>query len=385
MKRILVFNYEYPPLGGGGGYLCRDVAEEFVNQGHEVAVITSAFRDLPAEETVNGVDIYRVPVLGRKGQNAASMVSMLSYYPAAIREANRVLKKRQFDIVNTFFAIPTGPVGHHIAKKYGLPNALSLMGGDVYDPSKTLSPHKTPLLKQTVGKMLREADAVFAGSSEIRRGALEYYGINRPVQVIPFGIKPFDCLEDADRVEMGVPEDRVVLLTISRLIARKNLEQLIDVIGMVKDQYPVQLYIMGGGPEHDKLVAKIEQDGLQDHITLLGRVSDEDKEKYVSVSDVYVSTSMHEGFGLVFLEAMNCGLPVVSYDVGGQVDFLIEGETGYIARLNNTREFADKLGKLLADPDLRETISAYNRERVKQFYVSNACKQYLDAFDKLIG
>ncbi|RTZ61752.1 MAG: glycosyltransferase family 4 protein, partial [Gammaproteobacteria bacterium] len=80
MTRILTFNYEYPPLGGGGGYLCRDVMEEFVSQGHEVTVITSAFADLVEQETVNGVEILRVPVLARKGQNSASILSMLSYY-----------------------------------------------------------------------------------------------------------------------------------------------------------------------------------------------------------------------------------------------------------------------------------------------------------------
>ncbi len=384
MSRILVFNYEYPPLGGGGGYLCRDVMEEFVAQGHEVTVITSAFAELADRDTVNGVEIIRVPVFARKGQNAASIVSMLSYYPSAIREANKLLKTRQFDIINTYFAIPSGPVGNYIAKKHGLPNVLSLMGGDVYDPSKKLSPHKTPLLNQTVAKVLRDADHVFAGSSEIQRGALEYYGIDREVEVVPFGIKPFDCL-NISREEAGVPVDRVVLLTIGRLIPRKNLDDLVDVIAMVKNDYPVRLYIMGGGPQMAHLQQRIDDEGLREEIVLLGRVSDEDKARYVSASDIYVSTSMHEGFGLVFLEGMNCGLPVVSYDVGGQVDFLVEGKTGYIAKLGNKQEFAEKLSRLLADEKSRQTMSAFNREHVKQYYVENACKRYLAVFERIIN
>ncbi len=383
MSRILTLNYEYPPLGGGGGYLCRDVMEEFVAQGHEVTVVTSAFSDLPQSETSNGVEILRVPVLARKGQNSASIVSMLSYYPSAVRKAGELLKTGRFDIINTYFAIPTGPVGNRLSKKHGLPNVLSLMGGDVYDPSKTLSPHKTPLLNRTVARVLRDADHVFAGSSEIRRGALEYYGIDREVEVVPFGIKPFDCL-DIPRAEAGVPEDRVILLTIGRLVARKNLDDLIDVIAMVKNDYPVRLYIMGGGPQQEHLQQRIDEQGLQQEIVLLGRVSDADKARYVSASDIYVSTSMHEGFGLVFLEGMNCGLPVVSYDVGGQVDFLIEGKTGYIARLGNTREFAEKLSRLLADEKLRREISDFNRQHVRQYYIANACQRYLQVFDELI-
>jgi hypothetical protein len=76
---VLMVNYEYPPLGGGGGVMCRDVAEGLAGRGHRVGVLTSAYRHAPAVERVNGVEIRRVPVLMRQSRSVASLASMLSF------------------------------------------------------------------------------------------------------------------------------------------------------------------------------------------------------------------------------------------------------------------------------------------------------------------
>ncbi len=75
--------------------------------------------------------------------------------------------------------------------------------------------------------------------------------------------------------------------------------------------------------------------GLEKHVRFMGHVSEVDKFRLLHVSDLYVSSSQHEGFGIVFLEAMACGLPVVCYDHGGQTDFLDDGKTGFLLPLND--------------------------------------------------
>ena len=144
--RILVINYEYPPIGGGGGFVTRDILESMAQQGHEVTIITSAYNNLSKQELINGVVVFRVPVFCRTKLETASLPSMLSYVPSSIFKVLCSFKGKKFDIINTHFAIPSGPAGYIIAKILKLPNVLSIHGGDIYDPSKPLSPHKNSLL-----------------------------------------------------------------------------------------------------------------------------------------------------------------------------------------------------------------------------------------------
>jgi glycosyltransferase involved in cell wall biosynthesis len=384
LLKILVINYEYPPIGGGGGVICRDIAEEISSMGHKVTVITSEFEGLEKYEIKNGVEIIRVPVFFRSKQNVASLPSMLSYVPSSISRASQFLNKESYDVINTHFAVPSGPAGNFISKKFKIPNILSIHGGDIFDPSKSMSPHKTIGLKQTVRRMLLNADRVVAQSSDTKKNASTFYNIERKIDIIPLGIKP-NKFQAKTRKELGLPENKIIFVTVGRLIARKNLEELIDIIGKMKNDFQCELMIVGDGPEKENLQQKINSLNLTNEIKLLGRVSEELKFQYLNASDVYLSTAMHEGFGIVFLEAMECGLPVICYDRGGQIDFLRNDETGYLIKLGDAESFYKKLIYLLNSPNLLEKIGKNNKETVKKFYINNIAKQYLTIFEQAVS
>jgi len=356
-----------------------------VAAGHQATLITSGRDGLPNEETRAGVKILRLPVMMRTAKNTATLPSMLSYHPLACRAGMKASKEQSFDAILTFFAIPTGPAGAHIAKRTGLPNALFLLGGDVYDPSKTLSPHKTPLLRGTVGKVIRDADHVFAGSEDVRASALKYYRLdNKEVEVVPLSIAPFD-VPTVSRAELGLEDSDVVITTIGRLVSRKNVEALIDTTLRVNDQgSPCKLMVMGDGPSREGLQAIIDGKNAGDRITLLGNVTEEDKHRYLATADIYASTSIHEGFGLVFLEGMHAGLPVVCYDNGGQTDFVHSDKNGYVEKLNDIDAFTASLKKLVDDPALRSRFRDNNLEDVKPYYVQSTCERYLEVVEKLV-
>ena len=330
--RILVINYEYPPIGGGGGFVTRDILEHMVGLGHNVTIITTHYRGLSKQENVNGVNVIRVPVLFRTKMEVASMASMLSYFPSSVLQAGSNLNSHIYDVINTHFAVPSGPTGHLLSKMFSLPNVLTIHGGDIFDPSKSLSPHKIPMLSNVVRFVIHNADRVVAQSNDTKKNACRYYGVKRQIDIIPLGIKK-PIFEKKTRHDLGLDADEVVFCSIGRLVKRKNLDDALEVLSRIKKHFSFKFLIIGEGPERAHLEGLIKRLGLEGTVRLMGNVSDEVKFQLLDLSDFYLSTALHEGFGLVFLEAMKCGLPIICYNRGGQNDFLVDGRTGFLVLL----------------------------------------------------
>jgi glycosyltransferase involved in cell wall biosynthesis len=163
--RILFCNYEYPPLGGGGGVLNAMLAAEMAKR-HEVTVLTSQGLGLPRESIDNGLRIVRAPVFFRRQEAVANLPSMLAFMAMGIVEGRKLLRNNSFDIISTQFVVPTGPVGDALSRFAGIPNVLTLHGGDLYDPSKLMSPHRHRLLRAWVSRLLRRASLVVGDSRD---------------------------------------------------------------------------------------------------------------------------------------------------------------------------------------------------------------------------
>jgi glycosyltransferase involved in cell wall biosynthesis len=224
--------------------------------------------------------------------------------------------------------------------------------------------------------MLKEANYIISDSSDIENHARKHYGIDNEITIIPPGVRPYEG-KHRSRKELGLPEDKILIVTLGRLVGRKNNIELIEIIKGLCREFNCHLFILGDGPERSSLEKKIHKLGLEDSITLTGRVGYE-KFQIMSASDIYVSTAIHEGFGLVFLEAMESGLPVVSYNNGGQVDFLIDGTTGFLVELGQVDRFRHCLKMLLRSSELREKIRRHNRVYIKKFYTSLCAEKYLE-------
>jgi glycosyltransferase involved in cell wall biosynthesis len=231
--------------------------------------------------------------------------------------------------------------------------------------------------------MLRGAERVVAESSDIRNKALHYYPVTRDIDVIPLGVQP-NTFPPATRPELGLAEDALVLVTVGRLVRRKNLLELVDIVADVSRRMPCQLLIIGDGPERGALEQKIAREKLGRTVRLLGRVSDQRKFQYLAAADVYASTALHEGFGIVFLEAMECALPVICYDQGGQTDFLRNGATGHLLSLGDREGFTSKLETILRDSKSRENMARHNAEYVKDFYVERCAERYQHLFREIV-
>jgi glycosyltransferase involved in cell wall biosynthesis len=371
-----MINYEYPPLGGGGGVIHRATAVELATR-HEITVLTSGMSGLPREEVQDGLRILRVPVLGRRGLPTASIPSMLSFFASSLVDGGWRLRRGSFQLVHTHFAVPTGPSAVLLARALGLPHVLSIHGGDLFDPSKKLSPHRVAPLRAAVRWVLRSVDRVVAQSRNTRQNVYRYYGVNREVDLIPHGI-PRPSFRPASRAELGFGDPKFLLVTVGRLVRRKGLGQLLEAVVRLRDT-GTALAIVGSGPQEEELRRRAAEMGIADCVFFTGAVDEERKYQILAASDLYVSTTLHEGFGLVYLEAMQAGLPVVSYGYGGQSDFLRDGETGALVAPGDVAAFVLAARGLLQDPASRERMARRGGE-VASLYSIGACAR---AYERL--
>jgi len=379
-RRVLFLNYEYPPIGGGGGVLSRDLAEALVEH-VDVTVLTTKRPDLPEEETINGVRIVRVPVFLRRQRAVASMPSMLSYVPASLRRGRALMRSDGYDLIHSFFAVPTGPSGVRLARQTGVPHVLSILGGDIYDPTKTLSPHRIAPLRWAVRSVLRKSDRVVAESRDIRDRAHEIYG-QVGIRVIRHGFR-VPKFQPVPRSELGIglQDGDTVLIAVGRLVRRKRMDALLRVLARLERD--AVLVIVGDGPLREELEEQAKALGVQDRVRFAGFVSDERKFQLLEAADLFVYTTEHEGFGIVYLEAMYCGLPVVTYDNGGQREF-VSDELGALVPEGNEEKFLEALRGIIDDDARRASMSDSARRKAEEMELGSVAEEYVALYDELL-
>jgi glycosyltransferase involved in cell wall biosynthesis len=200
---------------------------------------------------------------------------------------------------------------------------------------------------------------------------------------VPLGIARPPTRVRAHRSIFGIPENAFVMATVGRVVARKATPQLVSVLDAAKrdDMY---LVVIGDGPECDEVMRAATERGVADRVKMLGHVTERQKYSALSMSDIFVSTSQHEGFGLVFLEAMAYGLPIVCYDRGGQVDFLSTPATGAVIKLNDTDEFTRGVLDLYASPERRAEVRRHNLAAVETYFIDRCARRYETIFENAI-
>ncbi|MBQ7225183.1 MAG: glycosyltransferase family 4 protein [Clostridia bacterium] len=177
--------------------------------------------------------------------------------------------------------------------------------------------------------------------------------------------------KEAYKESIGVPRDAVMLLSIGEMIDRKNHEVIIRALGKLqrKDIYYV---ICGKGPLKEHLETLAKELGIGDNVKFLG--FRRDIPELCNTADISAFPSKIEGLGLAGVEAMAAGVPLVSSNVHGILDYVIDGETGYALPPNDVDGFADAIDKLSSSKELRESMRDACLKAVEPFEISNALK-----------
>lgn len=380
--KLLLLNYEYPPIGGGGGFGCEKLAQTLQKKmGYSVTVLTAGLGTKIERETDgSGVEIIRVPCSkNRKHRSSASFLFMLTYIIKSVLFVFKNRKNLSFDVISTQFALPTGPAGTVIAKILKTPNVLTLHGGELFKQPLELTGYSNFIINAVVKFVIKKADHVMANSQDTLKAAQRFLGITRNIPIISTGFSPPEMTLSPQKIcADGSP---VQFVMVSRLVERKGLNYLLDALAQMTEKN-WHLTLVGDGPEQNRLEAQANNLGMAARVTFAGFVGEKEKFVILSHSDVFVLPTLHEGLGLVYFEAMYCGLPIITTDNGGQTDFLTDKENALLVPIRNTLALKKALLRALEDRQWRLDCGDRNREKIKSLYVENLMPTYDALFKK---
>ena len=375
--RILMLNYEFPPIGGGGGYVTYYLARNMARQGHEVYLITSQFQDLPKDEEMDGFLVHRVQVL-RKRADVCQVHEMFSYVASAGLYSLKFVRQFQPDIVQVFFGIPSGPIGWLLNRVYGLPYVVFLGGRDVPRPNPDPPYYRLlyGVLAPAIKSIWNHAIRVVACSDGLRQLALKF-APKAQISVIPDGID----LTKFRPVQREVEPEVVRILTIGRLIPRKGMQFLLralpDIIQNAKRDFEIE--IVGDGPYREELVNLATKLKVSHKLNFVGTVPYENLAKRYQEADIFALCSLAEGMPLVVLEAMASGLPIVASRVQGIEDLV--DENGYLFKPGDWHSLAAKLVPLINDGQKRIEMGRKSINRVQKYDWENIANAYLEIYE----
>lgn len=315
----------------------------------------------PKHEVQDGIDVWFPRFLSLPG--VGRWLDGFFIAVACRPLLRRLQRERGVNLVDAHFAYPEGYAATLLGRWFGLPVTITLRGTEVplaRDPARC----------RRMLRAIADASRVFSVSDSLKRHVVSLGADATRIRVVGNGVDcntffPIDREEARGR--LGLPQSAKVLISVGGLVDRKGFHRVIEVLPELLAAFPDLHYVIVGGscPEGDltqflkDMVARL---GLHERVHFLGSLPPAELHVPLSAADVFVLATANEGWANVFLEAMACGLPVISTDVGGNREVVCDESLGAIVPFGDSAALRDALAEALARHWDRERIIAYARE-----------------------
>lgn len=372
--RWLFCNYEFPPIGGGGGTCSRYLAKEIAARGHDVEVLTAAFGDLPRRETREGYRVTRIAAM-RKLPGQSRPVEMASYAASAFLRMMFAGGPKPHIIVS-FHSIPSGMPAWPVSVLRGIPHIVHFQGGDVpgWLPGELDKMHQRTLWLNRA--IVHQSVAALANSNGLAALAQPSFP-KKHIGVLRGGVDTAH-FAPADRHARTGP---CQLLFAGRLTTQKGLDVLLRALGRVQANEPGAewtLDVAGDGPRRAEFEALAASEGIADKVTFHGFLSREEVRRRYDAADVFAFPSRFEGMPNVVLEAMACGLPIIGTRIAGTEELVEPDVNGVLLPVDDLDALAGACLRFVTNREERLAMGDASRRLVLEKWTWAARAQELE-------
>jgi len=372
-----------------------ETIRQLKSRGVAVTVYTSAWRGLGDHE-VCGVPVRRFHYCPRALEilshertipdqlkdNRLKTLLIVPYMFFGLLRLRKLLKREHFDIIHVHWPFPLAVFGCFAGRWARAP-----VVNEFYGVELRWVLNKMPVFIPFVRRILKSSDLVVAISSHTK-SEIERIAPVR-VEIVPFG-SPVPSVQVEKTAEKDLGRTRRVLF-VGRLVERKGVEYLVRAMKELDLPFPVELDVVGAGPEEENLRNLVQQLDLAGRVNLAGRVSNVELKEYYASCDCFVlpaiidSRGDTEGLGVVLIEALSYHKPVVASALGGIVDIIHHEKTGLAVPEKDPKALAAAISRLLTDQDLARRLAEDGFEFVQRYFDWNRITdRWLELYQEMI-
>ena len=365
------------PTYGGSGVIATELGKALALRGHQVHFISYAL-PFRLNTFVENVVFHEVEL------SSYPLFEFPMYTLALASKMVEVAMFEKLDLLHVHYAIPHASSAYLakqiLKEKIDLKIITTLHGTDI--TLVGLEPSFLPLVKFSI----EESDGVTAVSRFLKEKTLTNYDINKEIEVIPNFVdtqlfKP--TVDNCIKKRLAAEGEKILIHT-SNFRQVKRVEDVIKIFDIVQKEIPSKLVLIGDGPDRSECERLTRQLDLNDKVKFLGK--QDGLVEILSCCDLFLIPSQSESFGLAALEAMACGVPVISSSVGGLPELVRHNESGFIAEIGDIERMAKYAIDLLSNEKKYEIFSKNSRDRaVNVFDISKVVPLYEDHYRKILG